>query len=239
MGIRPTPSKKFRRDDEPSPSELRAMRERGEWDEDDDIDDVPVKKAPLLYRLIAWIALLLLFFGGGYGAMSVMFKWMDSGGVKTPDNLAASQQEVADMLAKAKSADAEAISKNAVTCTLSIPDNGTFVSRQIQCSAGLREDTMKQTIAAFLDAVKENSLIDPASQNLNLFQSGDHLYLNMNQKFFDSLKKQGKDGSRFIITGIVRTMSNNFSPISKVKFYIEGKEAGDKSVVDLSSAWSL
>lgn len=239
MGIRPTPRRKIRGDDEPSPRELRAMRERGEWDEEDDLDDVPVKKAPLLFRLIAWIALLLLFFGGGYGAMSVVFKWMDGGGVKSPANLAATQQEVADMMAMAKSADAEAVARNVVTCTLSIPDNGTFVSRQIQCSAGLREDTMKQTIAAFLDAVKENSMMDSAAQNLNLFQSGDQLYLNMNQKFFDSLKKQGKDGSRFIITGIVRTMSNNFSPINKVKFYIEGKEAGDKKVVDLSSAWSL
>lgn len=240
MAFRSSPRVKRTDYDEPSPSERRAMRDRGEWmDEDDDLDEEPIRKAPLLFRVIAWISLILIFFGVGYAATSMVFRWMDGkGGERSPANLAATQREVEDMLARARSAD-NASSLNFVTCTLSIPDGGAFVSRQIQCNAGVREDTMKQTIAAFLDAVKENSMVDASAQNLHLFQSGEWLYLNMNGKFYDSLVKQGSEGARFIITGIVRTMSSNFSPISKVKFFIDGKEKTDKKVVDLTSAWGI
>ncbi|MDL2263036.1 GerMN domain-containing protein [Synergistaceae bacterium OttesenSCG-928-I11] len=236
--MRPSERRKWKKHDEPSPRELREMRERGEWIDEE--DDEPIKKAPLAFRVLAWVSLIAIFFAVGYGATSLVFKWMDGGGgQKTPSNLVASQEDAADLLARAKSADEVAASSNIVTCTLSIPEGGAFVSRQIQCSAGLREDTMKQALSAYMDAVKESSMLDPTTQNINLFQSGDWLYLNMNAKFLESLNKLGAEKSRFLITGMVKTMADNFSPVSKIKFYVDGKEVRDKKPVDLTAAWGI
>ena len=236
--MRPSERRKWKNHDEPSPRELREMRERGEWVDEE--DDEPIKKAPLAFRVLAWVSLIAIFFAVGYGATSLVFKWMDGGGgQKTPSNLVANQEDAADLLARAKSADEVAASSNIVTCTLSIPEGSAFVSRQIQCSAGLREDTMKQALSAYMDAVKESSMLDPTTQNINLFQSGDWLYLNMNAKFLESLNKLGAEKSRFLITGMVKTMADNFSPVSKIKFYVDGKEVRDKKPVDLTAAWGI
>lgn len=236
--MRPSERRKWKDHDEPSPRERREMRERGEWIDEE--EDEPIKKAPLAFRLLAWISLLAIFFGVGYGATSLVFKWMDGGGgQRTPANLVASQEDAAALIAQAKSADETATMSNVVTCTLSIPEGSAFVSRQIQCSAGLREETMKQALSAYMDAVKESSMLDPTTQSLNLFQSGDWLYLNMNAPFLESLNKLGAEKSRFLITGMVKTMADNFAPVSKIKFYVDGKEVRDKKPVDLTAAWGI
>jgi hypothetical protein len=235
--MRPSERRRWKNNDEPSPREIREMREREEWMDDE--EDEPIKKAPLAFRVLAWVSLILIFFAVGYGATSLVFKWIDGGGRKSPTNLASSQEDARDMLARARSADEAAALSSVVTCTISIPEGNSFVSRQIQCSAGLREDTMKQALAAYMDAVKESNMLESTTQNLNLFQSGDWLYLNMNAKFLDSLNKLGAERSRFLITGMVKTMTDNFAPVSKIKFYIDGKEARDKKPVDLTAAWGI
>lgn len=236
--MRPSERRKWKNHDEPPPRERRSVRERDEWIDEE--EDEPIKKAPFALRLLAWLSLIAIFFGVGYGATSLVFKWMDGGGgQRTPSNLVTSQEDAADLLARARSADETAASDNVETCTLSIPEGSAFVSRQIQCSAGLREDAMKQALSAYMDAVKESSMLDPTAQNLNLFQSGDWLYLNMNAKFLESLNKLGAEKSRFLITGLVRTMSDNFAPVSKIKFYVDGKEVRDKKPVDLTAAWGI
>lgn len=232
-------SKKKWSSEEPSPREIREMRDRGEW-MDEDYDDEPVQKAPLVFRVLAWLSMIAIFFAVGYGATSLAFKWMDSGNrPKHPGNLANTRQDAEELLAKARSEDNLAEREMFVSCTISIPDGTNFVARQVQCNGGLREDTMKQALAAYMDAVKESSMLDPATQNISVFQSGDWLYLNMNKKFHDSLNKLGTDKSKILLTGIVKTMADNFAPVSKVKFYVDGKEVRDKKPVDLSVPWGI
>lgn len=237
--MRPSERRKWKRDDEPSPRERREMIERGEWVEEEDAGDAP-KKAPFVFRLLAWASLIVIFFAVGYGATSLLFNWVDGRGAqRTPANLASTPQETERLLAAAKSQDVAAVSEQIVQCTLSIPDGTAFVTRQISCNAGLREDVMKQTLSAYMDAVKENQMLHPAAVNLNIFQSGDWLYLNMNRNFLDSLQSLGAEKARYLLTGLVKTMSDNFAPVSKVKFYVDGKEVLDKKPVDLTMPWSI
>lgn len=236
--MRPSDRRKWKSNDDPSPREIRQMRERGEWVDEEDVE--PVRKAPLVFRMLAWVALIAIFFAVGYGATSLAFKWMDSGGgQKSPANLVATQEDATTLLARAKSADEAAAKESVVTCTIYIPDGKNFVTRQVQCDTGLKEDTMKQALSAYLDALKENSMLDPGAQSLNVFHSGEWLYLNMNKNFLDSLKKLGEERSKFLITGMVRTMSENFAPVVKIKFYVDGKEVRDKKPVDLTAPWGL
>ena len=236
--MRPSDRRKYRVDDEPSPRENRELVERGEWIEED--DEEVVKKAPMPLRLLAWVSLIAIFFAIGYGATSLIFKWMDDrGGRRHPDNIVVNRQEAEKFITETKSADETVVRDDSVLCTLSIPDGDSFSTRQIRCSRGIREDNMQQTLSAYLDAVKEGKLLDPAVQSLNIFQSGDWLYINMNGSFMTSLKALGADKSRLLLTGLVKTMSDNFSPISKVKFYIDGSETKGKDPVDLSMPWGL
>ncbi|MDR1482479.1 MAG: GerMN domain-containing protein [Synergistaceae bacterium] len=233
-------------EDEPSPSEKRMMSEREEWDYDDeeddgdDYDNVPRKKTPLLFRFLAWVSLIVIFFAAGYGLTSFAFKWWDSsGGSRTPRNLAATPEETATVIRGARSADVTEREDSSVTVLISVPEGERFVTRQIQCAGGLREDMVKQALSSYMDAVKEGKMLDPVASNLNIFLSGEWLYLNMNRSFLESLKTLGAEKSRVLLTGIVKTMTDNFKPISRIKFYVEGKEVLDKTPVDLTMPWGL
>lgn len=200
------------------------------------------KKAPLILRLIAWAAVIVIFFGCGYGATSLLFSWMDgrlgSGGERSPGNLTATPAETEAAIARARSADT-ARDLSIATYTLHIPNGKDFDRRDFKCQASIKDDAIRQTVSAYLDAVKELSMLDPQTAALTLFQSGDTLYLNMNSVFMSSLVSMGAERTRFMITGLIRTMSDNFKPLSKVKFYIDGKEPKDKKPVDLTQPWGI
>jgi hypothetical protein len=257
--MRPSARRKWKVDDEPSPREKREMIARGEWQEGDEEDDVP-NRAPLVFRLLAWTSLIVIFFAVGYGATSLAFRWLDnradnSGENRIPSNLVNTPQQAENLLNQSSQAqpapdvvapggttDAAIRQEDGgayVTVTISIPDGNTFRTRQIRCSGALREDTMKQTLAAYMDAMKEGKMLAAGAQDINLFQSGDWLYLNMNGSFLESIKTNGADKSRIMLTGMVKTMADNFSPINKIKFYIDGKEVRDKKPVDLTAPWGI
>ncbi len=237
--MRPSERRKYRADEELSPREKRELIERGEWIEESDEDTV--KKAPMPLRLLAWVSLIAIFFAIGYGATSMIFRWMDRGNAgRHPNNLVATQQEAEKLIVEVKSADeTNAARDNTTLCTLSIPDGEVFVTRQIPCNSSVQEDNIQQVLTAYIDEVIERKLLDPTTQNLNIFQSGDWLYINMNGSFLTSLKTLGADKSRLLLTGLVKTVSDNFSPINKVKFYVGGREIKGKDPVDLSMPWSL
>jgi flagellar basal body-associated protein FliL len=248
--MRPSQRRKIPFDDEPSPSEKRELMKRGEWEEEEE-GEAP-NRAPLVFRLLAWTSLIVIFFAVGYGATSLAFKWLDkkayeSGAARTPENLADTPEEAQNLLSRTPargdapvSADLTAQGGDAyVTVTISIPDGNSFKTRQIRCSGALREDTIKQTLAAYMDVMKEGQILSAKAQELNIFQSGEWLYLNMSGDFLESIKTLGAENSRLMLTGLVKTMSDNFPPVNKIKFYIDGKEVRDKKPVDLTSPWGF
>jgi hypothetical protein len=255
--MRPSARRKWKADDEPSPSEKREMIARGEWREEDEEDEVP-NRAPLVFRLLAWTSLVVIFFAVGYGATSLAFRWLDSradssGENRIPANVVNTPQQAENLLSQSVQASGPGREETGysadiaspqergayVTVTISIPDGNTFKTRQIRCSGTLREDTMKQTLAAYMDAMKEGKMLSAGAQDINLFQSGDWLYLNMNGGFLESIKANGADKSRMMLTGMVKTMADNFAPINKIKFYVDGKEIRDKKPLDLTAPWGI
>ncbi|MDR0649729.1 MAG: GerMN domain-containing protein [Synergistaceae bacterium] len=234
--MKPTARRRWKSDDEPSPRERREMIDRGDWAPE---EEAP-KKAPLPFRLAAWASLVVLFFAAGYGAMSLIFNWMDRKHPNpSPPNLISTPEQAERLTAETRSRDMAASGPAFETLTLSIPEGSSFVTRQIRCDAGLREDVMQQTLSAYMDAVKESKMLDPAANCLNLFQSGDWLYLNVNQRFIDSIKSLDQAKASALLIALVRTMSSNFEPVSKVKFFVDGKEITDKKPVDLTVPWGI
>ncbi|MDR1516383.1 MAG: GerMN domain-containing protein [Synergistaceae bacterium] len=235
--MKPTARRKWKSSDEPSPRERREMINRGEWEDE---TEVP-KKAPFPFRLAAWASLVVLFFAIGYGVTSMLFNWMDREHPEaaSPPNLISTPEQAERLAVGIRSSD-EAASRPAFeTLTLSIPEGSAFVTRQIRCDASLREDVMLQTLSAYMDAVKESKMLDPVANSLNLFQSGEWLYLNVNRSFFESIKALGQEKATALLTGLVRTISMNFEPITKVKFYVDGKEVKDKKPVDMTVPWGV
>ena len=251
--MRPSQRRKWRPDDEPSPREKRAMRERGEWNDEGEISN----RAPLVFRILAWGSLVIIFFAVGYGATSLAFRWLDGraydrGSARSPANLSGSPEETQGILTRTPQQTAGGAGINETTydlpntlgdteiiATISIPNGNTFQTRQIRAASALQEDRIKQVLSAYMDAMKESQMLSLGVQDLHIFQSGDWLYLNMNGAFLESLRTLGADGSRIMLTGMVKTMTDNFPPINRIKFYVDGREVSDRNPVDLTAPWGI
>ena len=201
-------------------------------------DEEEVRKSPLIVRLIAWASVIAVFFAVGYGGTSLLFKWMDSKG-SNPANLIATSEDAKEYVTQ-KSQGEETTVEGEKTFTLSIP-NGTdgFEPRTIRVLGEFPEEEMQRVVSAYVDALKEGKWFDPGVQILQVFRSGEWIYLNMSAPFLTSLKALGKEKSQLALTGLVKTLSDNFSQVAKVKFYVDGQEVKEKNPVDLSLPWKL
>jgi hypothetical protein len=55
----------------------------------------------------------------------------------------------------------------------------------------------------------------------------------------ESVKALGAEKATYLLTGLVKTVSINFSPINRIKFYVDGKEIREKKPVDLTVPWGI
>jgi len=205
--------------------------EGDEFEEEEDDS----KKAPLLVRIFAWIALLAIFFVCGYLGANYFFNWADKKGGPRIGNVVGNGTEAARVSVVANSSNGS----GNVKYNLYIPDGTTFTEREIEIKKGMIEEDIEKVASVYIDGLKETKMLDNNVGVINVFRSGDWLYLDMTGAFSSSLKTLGKDKAAIVITGLVRTMKDNFPPIKKVKFYIDGKESGEKTPADLTKPWEI
>lgn len=199
--------------------------------EEDDYEDERTK-APLLVRIFAWGALLAIFFVCGYLGANHIFNWADKKGGPRVGNVVGSSTELTDT-------SGQAAGLGDATYRIYFLEGGTFSEREIKIRKGLPEEDIQRLLTVYMDSLKETSALSPGVHVLNIYRSGDWLYVDVTGEFETSLKTLGKDRATAVLTGLVRTMQENFPPIKKVKFYIDGKESKEKAPVDLTSAWEL
>lgn len=199
-----------------------------------DYEDEGGTKAPRLVRLFAWAALLAIFFAGGYVGANYFFSKADRSGARIGGVVGSGRE------ARESGVLPSASGLGDVGYKLYMPlAGGDFEARDIKISKGLPEEDIQRILTVYTDGLKELAYFEPGVQVLNIFRSGDWLYIDMSQDFQKSLKTMGKDKSALVLTGLVRTMQENFPPIKKIKFYVDGKESKDKNPVDIENAWEL
>ncbi len=210
----------------------KRMKEPEPYDDEEDYGAEPARKAPLLVRIFAWGALLAIFFACGYLGANYFFKWADKRGGPRVGDVVASSSEVAQL----PKTEGTASPLNA-SYTLFMPENGTFKERGIDIKKGLPEEDIEKVVSMYIDGLKEINMMGSGVRAQNIFRSGEWLYLNMTSDFQKSIKSMGKDKATLALSGLLKTMNQNFSPIKKIKFYTDGKEIKDITPVDLTKPW--
>jgi hypothetical protein len=124
-----------------------------------------------------------------------------------------------------------------VSFTVYYPEKGAIISERLDVLSGIMEDDI-HTVLNRVFALAQEKL--PADVKLlNTFRSGDTLFLNFTSSFVPALTKIGGEESALLITSMVQTMKENFSPITKVRFLVDGKTVRKGAPVDLSVPWQL
>lgn len=221
---------------------LESLNEDDYWDGeeqeeeeiDEDLHEVP--KAPFWVRLAVWASTIAIFFAIGYWGSDLAIKWMDKKGYLRQSNVIADKNDMSEGVVGSSGSES---ALHVSVFKIYLPGKVGLVEEKVRVPSGLLEDELRQTLSTYVEKCAASGVLRPEMKVLHLFRSGDRLYVDMNKPFLDSLRAVGHKSAGVIITSIVSTVVNNFPPITKVKFLIEGKAVEDKDPVNLASFWAL
>lgn len=194
-------------------------------------------KAPLVLRVVAWISVIVLLFAGGYWGTSITLKFLDKRDIISQENVVSDPAE-----AKRVTDDqtpASGVSGKRSAFEVFIPRGDALVPQSLSHVPGLLEDDVKAVMSSLFDTMRADRTISEQVSVLHVFRNGDLLYLDLNDPFAAALQKLSVPTANLVMTSLVRTLVSNFSPVTRVRFLINGKDPGMKTPVDLTMPWQL
>ena len=117
----------------------------------------------------------------------------------------------------------------------------------------VRNDTIAETRKNFVSRTREDNIRDAVEEILTLsevpnvnrikllhvFRSEDTAFLDMTGQFASSIEAMGKRKSLLLLTGLVRTLQENFSPVTQIRFLIDSKAPKSGGEVNLAAPWKM
>lgn len=200
------------------------------------------KPTPLLLRILMILGVILLCFVMGYMGTSWVVDFLNRKLLLKPENRIENQQDLSDF----EASDRERAARNA-------QESGAEIQRISLNIFHVKDDNIAEARKSFLARTHEDNMSDAVSEILEMsnvpnaerikllhvFRNDETAFLDMPGQFASALNAMGKQKSLLLITSIVRTMQENFPPVSQVRFLIDSKPPQSGGEVDLSSVWKL
>ena len=103
--------------------------------------------------------------------------------------------------------------------------------------ASTREDNIRSAV----EEVLELSEVPNANKIklLHVFRNGDTAFLDMPGQFASALDDMGERKSQLLLTGLVRTLQENFAPVKQIRFLIDSKAPKSGGTVNLAAVWKM
>jgi hypothetical protein len=223
-------------------TDLRDYQRRARRPLDDEEDDgrYPEEeengKAPILFRVVAWVSLVVLLFAAGYWGTSVILKYLDKKQVIGQEQVVSDADGAREIL---RDNSGSGLPGRKSGFDIFIPRGDVLVSHPVTHVSGLMEDDVKAVITNLLETMKAENTISEQVRVLHVFRNGDLLYLDLNDRFVSVLGKLSSEKATLVMTSLVRSIVHNFSPVVKVRFLVNGKDPELKKPVDLTMPWQL
>ncbi|MBQ6775004.1 MAG: GerMN domain-containing protein [Synergistaceae bacterium] len=202
-------------------------------------DDRP---APLLLKVLSWLGIILLCFVLGYLGTSWVVEFLNRKLLLKPENRIENQEDLSTF----EAAEQERITKEKL-------NSGAEVQQVSLNLYHVKNDSIVETRQNFVSKVEEDNMRDaimavvllsemPGADKIKLlhvFKMSDTAFLDMSGQFASALDSAGQRKSLLLLTSIVRTVQENFSPLSQVRFLIDSKPPKQGGTVDLSAPWKM
>ncbi len=200
------------------------------------------KSTPLLLKILSWLGIILLCFVLGYLGTSWLVDFMNRKLLLKPENRIENQEDLTNF----NNVEQERIAKEALSSGANVQQvslnlyhvrNDTIAEMQQNFISRTPEDNIREAVTAVI-----NLSGMPQAEKIKLlhvFRMSDTAFLDMSGQFASSIESAGQRKSLLLLTGIVRTVQENFSPLSQVRFLIDSKPPKSGGTVDLSAPWKM
>ncbi len=198
----------------------------------------PDKKTPFMLKLLSWLGLILLCFVIGYLGTTWLMEFLNTKLLLKPENRIENQEDFQDYEdAEQKRAQKAESGFKQVSLNLHYVSNGAITEARKSFPLRTPEDNIK---SAFDEIISMSSIPDSDRiKLLHVFRNDDTVFFDVSSQFETSLNLLEQHTGLLLLTGIVRTMTENFSPVSQVRFLVDSKLPKSGGSLDLSTAWKL
>jgi hypothetical protein len=195
-------------------------------------------KAPLLLRVLAWGGVILLCFVAGYIGTSSMLKLLEEKSLLKSDSRVRNGEELTAMLdADSSTGPANVrLDMQKVTLSLFYPKSDSLAEQHAEIISRTSEENIQDAIHRLLEL---SGFFSGETRLRHVFRNVDTVYLDFSESFIPALAAVGANPSTLFITGVVRTLRENFPPITKVRFLVDSKITSTGAPVDLTATWQL
>lgn len=199
------------------------------------------KGTPALLRVLSWTGLILMCFVLGYLGMSwLVNNFLSRQSFLKPEDRVESLEDLKAMNDAERNRGATA-------------GGGGDVQKTSLNLYYVKDDSVMETRRSFVVRTQEDNIRDAVSAVLNLssvpgadriqvihvFRNADTAFLDLSSGFVSALSSMGQRQSLLLLTGLVRTMQENFSPIAQVRFLVDSKAPASGGPVDLTVPWKM
>lgn len=239
---RPVPNRRRQAQLAMAEAEARKRHQQMKRPRPTPLDDEAKKPTPLLLRILSILGVILLCFVLGYLGTSWVVDFLNKKLLLKPENRIENQEDLSNFEESERTREA----RNALMSGGNVQQISVNIYHVL-------DNTIAETRKNFLALTREDNIRDAVNEIilmsnvphadkiklLHVFRVNDTAFLDMPGQFASALNTMGKQKSLLLITGIVRTMEENFAPVSQVRFLINSKTPSREGVIDLSSVWKL
>jgi len=195
------------------------------------------RKAPWPLRFLAWTSLAVICFGVGYLVASGGLKWIDKKGLLAQRDVVQTPAEVKALMEQDVTSKDVAVRRTVYKAYVMGAEG--LAQKEVPLVPGVLEEDLRQVLDVALEPLRGQNGAGDTLRVLHVFRAGDMLYLDVNDAFLTAVKALPSQQGALVMTGLVRTVTEGFPPLSQVRILVNGKEVADRQPVDLTVPWTL
>ncbi len=192
-------------------------------------------------RTLAWGAVATIFFSMGYLSSGLLLNYLNGRGVGGQPEVVSSVEQADNVMSSAGGEVQTLVDMGRrMSFNIYVPDDKSGMTREkIELVSGVMEDDILQLLKTLLSRLHDRKFFASDVGIKNVFRDGETMYLNFNEAFQIALSKLSEQKGSAVMTGIVRSVVDNFMPVARVQFMIEGEVRPSAGKVPLSVPWEL
>lgn len=190
--------------------------------------------APFLLRFLSWLGVILMCFVLGYLGSSWLMDTLNKKLLLKPEDRVENAADL-EALNQAQAKREEATQDvQQVSLTLYYVKDGALAGTSRKFIARAAEDNIKDAVSAALALSGQEGV-----QPLHVFRAAETAFLDLPPAFADSLSAMPQRQALLLLTSLVRTLRENFPPITQLRFLVGSKVPTKGGSVDLSVTWRM
>ncbi|PIE54793.1 MAG: hypothetical protein CSA35_04025 [Dethiosulfovibrio peptidovorans] len=192
-------------------------------------------------RLMAWGALAAVFFALGYVCSGWLLNYMDERGLGSQPDVVSSPEQVENLMNSSGEGVQTLVDMGRrVIFPLYVPGaKGKLTRVEVKVLSGLMEEDLTKVVNVLLEHLEKEGVFASDVGLKHVFRDGEMLYLDFNESFKIALSKMSAKKGALVMTGLVRTVVENFVPVTRVQFLVDGSVEKTAGKISLSVPWEL